>query len=270
MKTKYKILIAKIILKILIFFKVKLNQNVKRNNINWKLDLNEGIDLSIYIFGNFERELLNVTNKLSFKKIDNIIDIGSNIGAHTFQFAKNYKSTKVYSIEPTDFAFEKLRNNLKINNNFKYQIQIFQYFLGENHLPSQIYSSWSLLGDEKSHYLHKGILKSTKNAKSLSLDEFVSKYKIKGNTLIKCDVDGYELEVLRSGKNFLKKNKPHIIMELAPYLYNENGYNKKDIFNFFERLGYKFYNATNYYLIENIYNYSKKIKIGSSENIFLK
>ena len=59
-------------------------------------------------------------------------------------------------------------------------------------------------------------------------------------------------------------------MELAPYLYNENGYNKKDIFNFFERLGYKFYNATNYYLIENIYNYSKKIKIGSSENIFLK
>ena len=55
MKTKYKILIAKIIYKfILLFFKKKI---YKRNFIFWKLDLSEAIDLHIFIFGNFEPEI---------------------------------------------------------------------------------------------------------------------------------------------------------------------------------------------------------------------
>ena len=45
MKTKNKILIAKILSKLLTFF-ISKNQIVVRNNIKWSLDLDEGIDLS--------------------------------------------------------------------------------------------------------------------------------------------------------------------------------------------------------------------------------
>ena len=54
MKTKYKIVFAKILYLLIKIFVSKDNVIVKRNDINWLLQLNEGIDLSIFIFGNFE------------------------------------------------------------------------------------------------------------------------------------------------------------------------------------------------------------------------
>ena len=53
MKTKYKIFIAKVLYFIIKLFNRNDQKIVSRNGINWFLDLNEGIDLSIYIFGNF-------------------------------------------------------------------------------------------------------------------------------------------------------------------------------------------------------------------------
>ena len=64
MKTKYKILIAKIIYKILKLFFINDRRKVSRNGINWLLDLNEGIDLSIFLFGNFEKSILRNGKKL--------------------------------------------------------------------------------------------------------------------------------------------------------------------------------------------------------------
>ena len=97
-----------------------------RDKINWKLDLSEGIDLSIFLFGNFENELILMIEKLSNKKEFDIIDIGANIGVHTLQFAKNYEKAKIYSIEPTAFAYEKLKKNVDLNLDLKDPIKYYQ------------------------------------------------------------------------------------------------------------------------------------------------
>ena len=55
MQTKKKILIGGIISKIICFFLSK-RQFVKRNGISWQLDLTEGIDLSIFLFGSSEKK----------------------------------------------------------------------------------------------------------------------------------------------------------------------------------------------------------------------
>ena len=59
MKTKYKILIAKLISSLINIF-ISKSQKIVRGNINWELDLNEGIDLSIFLFGTSERKILNL------------------------------------------------------------------------------------------------------------------------------------------------------------------------------------------------------------------
>ena len=270
MKTKYKIFIAKILFKVISLFGVPKIKQVVRGKINWKLDLSEGIDLSIFIFGNFEKDLVRMIDNLSEKKDFDIIDIGSNIGVHTLQFAKKYKNSNVYSIEPTDFAFNKLQTNINLNNSLKSKIKIYQYFVSNKKLPSKIYSSWSLSSNEIGHNLHKGILKSTNNCKTISLDDFISQNNIKKDIIIKCDVDGYELDVFKSGENYLKKNKPQIIMELAPYLYKERGYSKNEIFTFFQSLNYTFYDGLKFNKIDDLFEYSSNIKDGSSKNIFIK
>ena len=68
MKTKQKIFIAKIISKIIIFILGKYIVLVKRNKINWSLDLREGIDLTIFIFNNFEKSILKISQRLIGRK----------------------------------------------------------------------------------------------------------------------------------------------------------------------------------------------------------
>lgn len=269
MKTKYKILIAKFISKILTFF-YKNNILVKRGGINWCLDLNEGIDLSIFLFGKFESSITQISKHLiKDKKID-IIDIGSNMGVHSLNLAKEFLNSKIYSIEPTDFAFNKLLKNLSLNKKIK-NIKAFQYFISSKKLlPKKVYSSWELKSQNKKHKKHLGTLKTTKYSKVKTLDKFVKENLIKNKILVKCDVDGNELEVFKSGKNFFKKNKPFIIMELAPYLYPEFGYDVNKLLNLLKKYNYRFYDCKNYSEIKDIYKYAKKISNGSSENIFLK
>ena len=270
MKTKYKIFIAKVLYFIIKLFNRNDQKVVSRNGINWFLDLNEGIDLSIYIFGNFEKSILNTSKKLIQNDQIDIIDIGSNIGVHSLNFAFNFKNSKIYSIEPTNFAFKKLLKNLSLNPKIQNVIENQLFITEEKNKPEKIYSSWDLKQGSKKHKKHLGIKKSTSLAETISLDEFVLKNNINQKTLIKCDVDGHELYVFRSGKNYLTRYKPIIIMELAPYLYIENGYTLKDLLEYIKLLNYSFFEFHNLKEISNIFEYAKNINDGSSKNIILK
>ena len=269
MKTKHKIFLAKFISKIITFF---YNQKVlvKRGNINWELNLNEGIDLSIFLFGKFESSIVDIAKYLINEKKIDILDIGSNIGVHSLRLAKIFQKSKIYSIEPTDYAFKKLKKNISLNKEIK-NIKIFQYFISNiKKVPKEVYSSWELNTNNKKHKKHLGTLKKTKYSKVKTLDNFVKENKIKNKIFIKCDVDGNELDVFKSGKDFLKKYKPYIIMELAPYLYPEFGYKVEKLLDLLIKYNYRFYDVKNYSEINNIYEYALNIKDGSSENIFLK
>jgi FkbM family methyltransferase len=269
MKTKHKILFAKIISNLITFI-YKNKVLTKRSGIYWSLNLNEGIDLSLFLFGKFENSILEVSKYLIKNKNVDILDIGSNMGVHSLRLAKIFKNSIIYSIEPTDFAYKKLLKNVSLNNEIK-NIKTSQYFItAKNIKPKKIYSSWELETRNKQHKKHYGTLKTTRYSEAISLDKFLKEKKIDKKILIKCDVDGNELEVFKSGKNFLKKHKPYIIMELAPYLYPEYGYNVNKLLNLLEEYNYKFYDAKNYSEIKNIYKYANNINDGSSENIFLK
>ena len=63
MKTKHKILIAKIIFFIISLFRFKLKVNCRRNNINWNLDLSEAIL-------NNEFPFLDITDGATFYHAD--------------------------------------------------------------------------------------------------------------------------------------------------------------------------------------------------------
>ena len=82
------------------------------------------------------------------------------------------------------------------------------------------------------------------------------------------DVDGYELDVLKSATKSIKRFKPIIHIEFAPYLHSEFGYSTNNLISFIEnKIKYKFY-SEDLKKIENIKSYVKKIK-NKSENFFL-
>ena len=271
MKTKYKIFIAKILYKILLLLNFSLTKKVKRNNIFWKLDLSEGIDLSIFLFGKFESEIIKAVKNIKTSENFDIIDIGANVGVQTLQFAKEFVNSKIYAIEPTGYAYEKLRINVSLNAELSKRIDCAQAFITNKiNKPDKVYSSWKINSNKNKHPKHFGIQESTANANIISLDSFFLNKKIKKKLIIKCDVDGHELEVLKSGINLLTNKKPAIVMELAPYLYKENGYELEDLINFIISLDYNFYECPNLNKINDIYFFSKSIPQGSSKNIVIK
>ena len=129
MKTKHKILFAKIIFFLISIFKKKKLIKIKKNNINWELDLSEGIDLSVYIFGKFEYEIITAIAKHKLSKNPIFFDIGANIGVQTLQLKKYFKDSTIHSFEPTNFGYNKLKNNILLNPKINKKIFINQTFL---------------------------------------------------------------------------------------------------------------------------------------------
>ena len=268
MKTKSKIFIAKIISKLITFF-ISKNQTVVRNKIKWSLNLNEGIDLSIFLFGNSEKKILNLS-KLFSKRNDPLImiDIGANIGSVSLILAKKFKDSKVYAIEPTNYAFNKLSTNLDLNDDLKDRVFLKQLFVSENKKPQKVWSSWNFEKSNNKHQKHMGTLKEIKQNSYIRLEEFIETEKLTSVDFIKLDVDGHELDVLKSGEKSLAKIKPVIFIEIAPYLYPEFGYSCEELIKFIKNLNYNFYDE-NLNKVEDILSITKNIKDGSSKNFFL-
>ncbi len=265
--TKSKILIASILSKILIFLIGDKKRIILRNNIKYEIDLNEAIDLGIFLGIKNENNLYRIKNFLDSNSKNVLVDIGSNVGSVTLPLAQLFNLSTVISIEPTKFAFSKLKKNLKLNPSLKNRVKLFNIFISNKRKRvSFVHSSWKLKVKEKRHKVHLGTLKKTSN-KTKTLSEVLGKIR-KRIDFIKIDVDGYEINVLRSGKRIIKKYKPLIYFEFAPYLYKEFGYSPEILIDFIKKeLNYTFLNE-NFNEVKNIYEIGKKLK-DRSLNFFL-
>ena len=118
-------------------------------------------------------------HKLSQKLV--FFDIGANIGVQTLQLCDYFKNCTIHSFEPTNYAYNKLYNNVILNPKLKKRIILNQTFLTNKKkaIPKKIYSSWSLINKKNLHKKHFGSLKSTSNANSFKLDNYITKHKIK-------------------------------------------------------------------------------------------
>jgi FkbM family methyltransferase len=268
MKTKNKILVAKILSKLLTIF-ISKDQTVTRNNIKWNLDLDEGIDLSVYLFGTSEKKIVNLKKLLSEKKSTiTIIDIGANIGSVTLVMAKMFEDSKIFAIEPTNYAYDKLSKNLNLNKRLENRVFLRQFFITNTKKPQKVWSSWNFNKSNDKHQKHLGTLKKIRQNAYIKLDQFIKNENLKNVDFIKLDVDGYELDVLISGKEFLRNNKPIIFIEIAPYLYPEFGYSCQELIEFIKKLNYSFYDE-NINEVPDIFSLINNIKDGSSKNFYL-
>lgn len=226
--TKTKVSLAALAYKFISFGRAIAGKDntatVRRGGMRWCLDLNEGIDFSIYLLGAFERSTVASLEKL-VKPGDVVLDIGANVGAHTLGLARSVgPGGRVYAFEPADFAFAKLQRNLALNPELDARTRAHQILLSATAAdPSQeqIYASWPLEQDDSVHPKHRGRLVTTRNATVDTLDRFAEREGVDRLHLIKIDVDGHELPVLRGGLGLLERFRPVLLMEMSPYVHAE-------------------------------------------------
>lgn len=220
-----------------------------RKGITWGLDLSEAIDFNIYLTGEYEGELAEKM-RAHLKEGDIVLDVGANVGGHTLPLSKLVgESGHVFAIEPTDFAFEKLQTNLRLNPSLQSRVTPAKVFLSDSkkESPKEVSASWSINGSLSSGHrnpLDMGYSKSVENASVMTLDEFIHLSEITRLDAIKIDVDGNEVQVLKGAEKTLKTFSPLIFIEFSPIHYEgqsstfieqvelltQHGYAFKDVF----------------------------------------
>src|SRR5438067_8697138 len=86
-----------------------------RRGVTYELDLAEGIDLAMYLFGSFEPDTYRTLRRL-VRPGQTVIDIGANSGVHSLPMAALVgEGGRVIAFEPTRAAYDRLRRILALN-----------------------------------------------------------------------------------------------------------------------------------------------------------
>ncbi len=258
--TRIKLWIARVLFHLIKPFYGTEKRIVKRNGIYFEIDLTEGLDLSLFLFGNFQKHVSD--NKfISLKNNAVVLDVGANVGIMSLHFAKRIAEGRVYAFEPTHYAYHKLNRNMMLNPELAKRILPIQTFVSSiknKDMDIQAFSSWKIdkkVGSDQ-HPIHGGAAMSTEGVPTTTIDEFVQTQKIDTIDFIKIDTDGHEYEVLLGAEQTIKSFNPQIIFELGLYVMEEKGINFMDYWHYFEVLKYSLTDAATNKLItkENFKN----------------
>lgn len=202
-------------------------------------DQKKSIDLTKYKFPsgiNIEEPIFSTKNGLVFlseniiKKIKNraIIDGGGYIGDSALAFC-DYAPSKIYSFEPVDFLYNKLSETIALNGVSEI-IEPVKLGLSDSEKEVKIF------GIDSGASLHTSSKDNFQNIKTTTVDKFVSEKNIDVG-LIKLDVEGSELEVIRGSLETINKYTPVLLISV---------YHRPEDFFFIKplledlNLGYKF------------------------------
>jgi FkbM family methyltransferase len=188
-----------------------------------------------------EDEVSLFTKLLEGKK--SFFDIGGNIGFYAIHAATLYPELKVSTFEPIPKMFEKLNQNVSLNN------------LG-NRISTYNFG-FSNKKDEVSFFIYPfgGVNASMVNvsdnteaieikAKVVMLDDYVND----GNTapdIIKCDVEGAEKLVLDGGLQTIRNFKPVILFELLRKWSAKFNYHPNEVLSTLVDCGYQCFVSKN-------------------------
>ena len=147
----------------------------------------------------YEQEMLDYI-KSNYGKKGTIIDAGASIGNHTVFFSKIAES--VYSFEPLQSVFLHQMKNIHLNKITN--VKSYNCALGNENTVIGMH-----VGDLKTNLGDAWVGGSDEYVMMFKLDSF----KIKNVKVIKIDVEGHEIELLKGAKNTINKYKPDMFIE---------------------------------------------------------
>ncbi|MFH1228288.1 MAG: FkbM family methyltransferase [Planctomycetota bacterium] len=238
--------------------------NILRKRINgviFEFDLGYAPTIRQMLLEKYELPVQRVMKKI-LKPGDIFIDVGANIGYLSAIGAGLVgKTGQVHSFEPVPEYFQSL--NRMANLNQDYRIIANQSAIGETEGTANINvvntRKWHNIG---AHSMVPGIIQKENLSAKIQvpvcrLDNYIEKHSLRNISLIKIDVEGFELPVLKGLENFFRSGSqlPQILCEITPSAYPKLGFKVTDLLDYMESAGYLPYSLSephskinNYYI----------------------
>lgn len=164
--------------------------------------------------------LKNVYNKrFEINKGDIIIDVGASIGWYTCKVSKTVGDKgKIIAIEPNPKNYHYLLKNIELNNLNNIIPLNLAVFSSKRELRLISKGYGSFLESSQDLKKNRNIIKINAD----TLDHLLSKFKIEKINIIKMDVEGSEIEVIRGAKKILEDFQM-LKLIIAAYHKNKDG-----------------------------------------------
>jgi FkbM family methyltransferase len=219
-------------------------RTIKRNGITYDVDISEGVELSLFVFGGFQPHVLSAV-KVPDDWI--VFDVGANIGTVTLPLAKRVQHGRVFAFEPTHYTFARLERNLALNPHLAARVVAVQAFLSDSvgdGTDLEAVASWRVdRAAPEAHPLSGGSVQDTTDVPATTLDAFCVDQDIHRVDFIKIDTEGHELDVLSGAIGTLTTHRPPVVFEMGLYALADRGQSFGDFEALFTSLDYRLINT---------------------------
>jgi FkbM family methyltransferase len=144
------------------------------------------------------------------------VDVGANVGMHTLVMAHYAAHGRVYSYEPSPAIFARLSHNLAINQARNVEPRMLAVSSRPGHVGYVDASSKPNIGTSRVD------ADADTTVPAVTLDDELAA--APAVNLIKIDVEGHELEVLRGARTVLATQRPAVVLE-----FNGTSYSLPDL-----------------------------------------
>jgi FkbM family methyltransferase len=195
----------------------------------------------LVVQGYYEKYETKILKYFAELKNGSIIDIGANLGYYSVILGKLLKpSDKLFAFEANPLVIEMLNKNIAIND-LQENIEVFNCALSDInnqklklYLPLRAGSSAASLNK-----LHPDDKNNSIEILTRRLDDVGQIRNLDRISLIKIDVEGAELNVIKGALETIRENKPVIFIELLRKWSKIFGYHPNDVLRILQELGYK-------------------------------
>ncbi len=214
----------------------------KRYGINYKLYIQDYQSWLLYFYCDYDSSF----DVLKYsKKGYTIIDVGGNIGQTAMMLGKSVgKNGTIISFEPFHKTHKHFKYNLSLNKDIN-NIVLEHSGLGETISVSSMVEVCSTNSGGNRITNSQELDQTSVSVKITTLDEYILEKNISKIDLIKIDVEGFEMKVLKGSLNTLKRNKPDLFIEIDDTNLNKQGDSAQFMINFLLELEYDVYDVIN-------------------------
>lgn len=216
------------------------------DDLRIRADLSDWIQRQIFMYGTYRVEEKHRHFMMSrVNPGDVILDVGAHVGYYTLLFAKRVgPGGRVLAFEPSSDTFARLEENIALNG--------FENVTAVNAAASEQagVATLNLAGGSNtgSTSMHAGELDwPSEQTRTIALESYLAEHAVGNVALIKIDVEGHELSVLRGLGETLRKpagEAPEIFMEVNEGTLGSSGTSVEDLFAELEGAGYRAHRIT--------------------------
>lgn len=215
---------------------VKLN----RDGVLWQLQGHDLNEFYIAIRKNHSPLLLEaLINEIASNNYKVFWDIGANIGAVSLPILKHFDHLTAVLFEPSAEVAGRLIRNLSNNPDLAQRATLMNIALAEFDGIQNFYASSETFNSGTAGLgISHNRFQTAVCVQTYTGDSLIKSGKCPIPDIIKIDVEGFEIEVLRGLKQTLLQHHPSILFEHAIYRLDERKRAHDEVTSFLESLGY--------------------------------